>query len=148
MERYDLSLRLITILLKASASVEKLLKKDMRKLGLNPTEFSVLELLYHKGPQLTQTISEKVLMASSSITYVLDCLEEKSYVKREQCTKDRRRFYVSLTKTGEELMNNVFPDHGDTIQELLKDLSIEEIQLISEQLKLVGFKASEMEDEI
>src|SRR5690606_40391428 len=66
--------------------------------GLNLTEFGVLELLYHKGPQPIQVIGKKVLLASSSITYVIDKLEEKELIVRESCPRDRRVIHVRLTE--------------------------------------------------
>ena len=46
---------------------------------MNPTEFAVLELLYHKGNQPLQQIGDKILLASGSITYVVDKLEKKNF---------------------------------------------------------------------
>lgn len=34
-------------------------RKDVAQHGLKVNEFAVLELLYHKGPQVTQDIKEK-----------------------------------------------------------------------------------------
>ena len=71
------SLKLLVVMLRAAQTVEELLKQDMKTYGINPTEFAVLELLYHKGEQPIQRIGKKILLASSSITYVVDQLEKK-----------------------------------------------------------------------
>lgn len=72
------NLKALTVLLRASQSVQDVVRKDMQQYGLNQTEFAVLELLYHKGEQPIQHIGKKILIASSSITYVVDKLEKKS----------------------------------------------------------------------
>lgn len=64
MNREDQTLRVLTILLRASSSVISMLKKDMQTYGLNPTEFTVLEVLYSLGEQPIQIIGNKVLLAS------------------------------------------------------------------------------------
>ena len=104
MNRDEASLRALTILLRASSSVSSMLKKDMQSYGLNPTEFTVMEVLYNKGAQPIQVIGNKVLLASSSITYVIDQLEKKKYVERKVNENDRRITLVSLTSSGQEFM--------------------------------------------
>src|SRR5690625_891605 len=98
----ELSLKLFVVLSRAFEAIQKEVAKDIRSYGLNPTEFAVLELLYNKGEQPIQKIGEKVLLASSSITYVVDKLEDKSYLVRKACPKDRRVTYATLTDRSEE----------------------------------------------
>ncbi len=73
----SLSLKLFVILSRAVQSITKRIEEDIKSYGLNPTEFAVLELLYSKGDQPIQKIGDKILLASSSITYVVDKLEKK-----------------------------------------------------------------------
>lgn len=146
MNKEESALRALTIMLKASGSVTNMLKKDMRSHGLNPTEFTVMEVLYSKGEQPIQMIGNKVLLASSSITYVIDQLENKNYIERKVNESDRRVTLVSLTKEGQEMMEDIFPQHSKLIENLFGDLTIDEINQISESLKVIGFKAVELND--
>lgn len=148
MNREDQTLRVLTILLRASGSVINMLKKDMSTYGVNPTEFTVLEVLYSLGEQPIQIIGNKVLLASSSITYVIDQLEKKEMVERVQSEEDRRVTLVSLTEKGQKLMEDVFPQHSDIIDRLFKDLSDEELSEFGESLKTVGYQAIDLYDEI
>src|SRR5690606_40552445 len=86
----ELSLKLFIVLSRAIESVKKQVVKDIKSYQLNLTEFGVMEFLYHKGEQPIQLIGKKVLLASSSITYVVDKLEEKGYLERAACPNDRR----------------------------------------------------------
>lgn len=142
------ALKLLTILLKASSSVTNLLKKDMNSYGLNATEFMVLELLYNKGATSVQRIGQKVLLASSSISYVIDQLENKKFVKRERTIKDRRVILVTLTVRGEELMEEIFPQHCVVIQDLFSEVEAEELSELAEKLKKIGFKANKLHEKI
>src|SRR6185437_2767804 len=123
-ERYeeDLSLKVFVVLSRALQSIKKRVEEDIKCLGLNPTEFAVLELIYSKGDQPIQKIGEKVLIASSSITYVVDKLEKKNLLKRKPCPKDRRITYAAITKAGSDLMNDVFPKHKLAIKEICAGL--------------------------
>jgi len=144
MNREEEVLRGLTILLRASGSVTNMLKRDMQSYGLNPTEFTTLEVLYSLGEQPIQIIGNKVLLASSSITYVIDQLEEKKLVERKANEQDRRVTLVSLTKEGFDLMEDIFPQHTDIICELFEGLSDAELSELSKSLKTVGYKAVDM----
>ena len=58
MNREKNSLRALTIILRASSSITKMVKQDMDSYGVNPTEFMVLELLYSRGAQAIQVIGK------------------------------------------------------------------------------------------
>src|SRR5690625_2497396 len=96
----DLSLKLFVVLTRALESVKRRVEEDIKNLELNITEFAVLELIYNKGDQPIQKIGEKVLIASSSITYVVDKLEKKNLIRRKPCLKDRRVTYATITTEG------------------------------------------------
>lgn len=146
MNREEESLRALTVILRASGSITQMVKKDMDSYGVNPTEFMVLELLYNRGPQAIQVIGNKVLLASSSITYVIDQLEKKDLVKRKQNEKDRRVTLVSLTVEGQKLMDKIFPQHSSVINKLFVDLSDQDLVKLVDNLKTIGFKAVELNE--
>lgn len=148
MKREEEALRVLTILLRASGSVTNMLKKDMLTYGMNPTEFAVLEVLFSLGKQPIQIIGKKVLLASSSTTYVIDQLEKKGLVERVQSEDDRRVTLVSLTDEGQELMESIFPQHSQVIKQLFEELSDEELYELGESLKTVGYKAVDLYDTI
>lgn len=132
------ALKAITVLLRASQSIQDVVKHEVAEYGLNPTEFSVLELLYHKGDQPIQTIGKKVLLTSGSMTYIIDRLETKGYLMRKACPSDRRVTYAALTKHGTELMDRIFPAHEQRMNELFDGLTLDET---IHQLKTVGKRA-------
>ncbi|MCL7746095.1 MarR family winged helix-turn-helix transcriptional regulator [Halalkalibacter alkaliphilus] len=140
----DISLKLFVVMTRAIQAITKRVEEDIKGYGLNPTEFGVLELLYSKGDQPIQKIGQKVLLASSSITYVVDKLEKKQYIKRQPCPKDRRVTYATITEEGTQLMQEIFPKHKEAIEEIFGGLKAEEKELMIEQLKKLGFYAQEL----
>lgn len=146
MER-DISLELFLVLSRASRSVMAHAEQDIRKHGLNPTQFGVLELLYHKGPHPLQQIGGKILLTSGSMTYVIDTLEQKGLVKRKLCAEDRRIIYAEITEKGHELMSRIFPLHEETIKQAVGSLSDEEKLQAIQLLKKLGLEAQKKLDE-
>ncbi|CDQ21517.1 MarR family transcriptional regulator, 2-MHQ and catechol-resistance regulon repressor [Halobacillus karajensis] len=137
-KKQDPSLKLFVVLTKAQRTIADLVKDDIQRYELNPTEFGVLELLYHQGDQPLQKIGEKILLASGSITYVVDKLEKKEYLKRVPCPNDRRITFASITDKGRELLNDIFPDHWKQIEAIMDGLSEEEKKDAIELLKKLG----------
>ncbi|WP_102273871.1 MarR family winged helix-turn-helix transcriptional regulator [Cytobacillus massiliigabonensis] len=141
MGRASDELKAETVILRASQAIQEVIRKDVANYGLNPTEYSVLELLYHMGDQPIQMIGKKVLISSSSITYVVDKLEQKKYVRRQGCPEDRRVIYAVLTGEGKALMDEIIPQHAIKIEEVFNDLNADEVNQTIELLKRVGCKA-------
>lgn len=141
MELANQEMKAVVVILRASQSVQEVIRKDAANYGLNPTEFSVLELLYHKGDQPIQMIGKKILISSGSITYVIDKLERKNYVRRQGCPEDRRVIYAVLTDEGKALMDEAFPKHVTKMGQVFADLNGEEIIQTISLLKRIGMGA-------
>lgn len=147
MNNEQLSLKLFIVLTRALQAVRKRVEDHIKTLGLNPTEFAVLELLYNNGEQPIQKIGDKVLIASSSITYVIDKLEAKQFAERKPSPDDRRITFASITSKGTAFMNEVFPEHKQEIVNICAGLNEDEKQLLIKQLKKLGYYAQQMNEE-
>ncbi|MFC5701423.1 MarR family winged helix-turn-helix transcriptional regulator [Cohnella faecalis] len=132
------SLKLFVVLSKAYKAVMDHAVKDMKQHGLSPSEFTVLELLYHKGKFPLQQIGEKILVTSGSVTYNIDKLEKKGYLKRIPCDDDRRVTFAGITEAGQQLFDRIFPDHAAAIHSVMRGLSSEEKETAASLLKKLG----------
>lgn len=141
-EEINQSLKLFIVLSRAYRAINENVNKLIQTYGLNPTEFAVMELLYHKGDQPLQQIGGKILLASGSITYVVDKLEEKGYLRRVACPTDRRVTFAQITENGKEMIENIFPSHEQKINELMSELSFEEKDKVIELVKRLGLSVA------
>ncbi len=139
-------LKLTTVLFRAMQNVDKVIKKDILSYKLNTSEFGTLELLYNRGVQPMQSIASRLLMANSSMTYVIDRLEEKQMIRRFQDENDKRMMMVDLTPKGRAFFDQIFPKHVETLRIMYQDLSDEELLILIELLKKVGYKAKEIKE--
>lgn len=144
MDGANKELKALTVILRASQAIQEVIQKDMAEYGLNPTEFAVLEMLYHKGDLPIQTVGKKILIASSSITYVIDKLENKQLVSRKNCSNDRRITYASLTAKGENLIEQIFPKHQEKIQKVFECLEDVDLDEIIKLMKKIGYQAEKL----
>lgn len=119
----DDSAKLVIALSRSHNALFTLIEKNVRGFGLTVSEFGVLEALLHKGELPVQKLREKVLVTSGSMTYIVDKLEEKGYVKRYKCKEDARILFVRLTEDGQEFISNIYQEHETFLKEILSDIT-------------------------
>jgi len=137
----DPALELFVVLFRANTWVNAYAARDARCHGLNPTEFAILEALYHKGPLPLQQIGEKVLISSGNITYSADKLEQKQLLVRRPSPQDRRVIFAELTPQGHDLLAAIFPKHTEAIHLAVSGLTPEEQVQAALLLKKLGLAA-------
>jgi MarR family transcriptional regulator, 2-MHQ and catechol-resistance regulon repressor len=105
---------------------------------LTPSQFAVLEALYHLGPMTQGEVSMKVLKSGSNMTTVIDNLERDELVRRERDVKDRRVIHVHLTEAGTSKLKAVLPRHVMALVEEFSVLSASEQETLGELCKKLG----------
>ncbi len=123
---------------RASSALESYLFHDGILEGLTPSQFGVLETLYHLGPLCQGEISHKLLKSTGNITLVLDNLEKRGLIERQRSREDRRMVTIVLTEAGRELIERVFPRQAALIAEAFSPLSPEEQRTLGELCKKLG----------
>jgi MarR family 2-MHQ and catechol resistance regulon transcriptional repressor len=137
------SLHLWIALNRTTTRLHEPLRRQVETHELTLTEFGVLEALLHNGPLPHGDIADRVLLANSSITYVIDKLEERGLLRRRQSDEDRRQTLAALTSAGRAKIEAVFPEHAALIDDLMADLSLEEKRTAASVLRRVERSASE-----
>src|SRR5947208_16977036 len=107
--RVDVPLRLWVVLARAFDAVERHSRASIARFGLGTTEFGVLEVLYHKGELPVCDVQRRILVESSSTTYVVDKLVKRGLVRRRHSGTDRRMIILALTPAGRRLIETIFP---------------------------------------
>lgn len=110
---------------------------------LTPSQFAVMEAIYHLGPLSQTDISNKVLRSGGNITLVIDNLEKAGLAQRTRSKEDRRVVTVSLTETGHEKIARIFPVHASVIVNEMNRLSADEQELLGELCRKLGKVAEE-----
>lgn len=125
-------------MMKAAKTIEGKVMDDISSYDMKVSEFTVLETLYHKGPQTVREISNAVLIKFGSITYIIDKLENKGLIERINSKTDRRVVNIYITDEGKQLMNTIFPQHQLVIEKLFRDISKKEKIVLIDLLKRIG----------
>ena len=136
------ALKLWVVLNRVQRAIGERTRRDVERQGLRPTEFGVLEALYHKGPLTLGQVGESVLVTSGSVTPVADKLEQRGLIQRRLSSEDRRVCYAELTECGRELMGGIFPEHAEVIRAAMEGLTLEEKRIVTALLRRLGLHAA------
>ena len=90
------------VLMKAHRALERLATQSIESLEVCLSDFGIMELLLHKGPQPVNQIGRRIELTSGAITTAVDRLESRRLVTREAHPSDRRARIVRLTAAGEQ----------------------------------------------
>jgi MarR family 2-MHQ and catechol resistance regulon transcriptional repressor len=126
------------VLGRAAKAIDRIDRDSIADTGITVSDFSILEALLHKGPLPINTIGEKVLLTSGSMTAAANRLEEKGLIKRIRDPSDGRCFYLHLTKTGRRLIKDAFEKHARNLEKIADVLNDEERSELVNLLKKIG----------
>src|SRR5882762_7459405 len=111
------------VLMKAHRALVRHAEGSIVSLDMCISDFGVLEVLLHKGPQAVGEIGRRVELTSGSITTAIDRLERRGLVARTAHASDRRTRVVHLTREGRTRITHVFATHKDAMDRAADGLS-------------------------
>src|SRR6266478_5472271 len=129
------------VLMKAHRALERLATQSIESSDVCLSDFGVMELLLHKGPQPVNEIGRRVELTSGAITTAVDRLESRGLVTREAHASDRRARIVRLTAAGEQQAAKIFAGHKAAMDLAASGLSKTERATLIQLLKKLGISA-------
>jgi MarR family 2-MHQ and catechol resistance regulon transcriptional repressor len=141
--RRDPALHLWVVLARAYDAVSRHARANIARFEVGATEFGVLEVLYHKGEQPVCEVQRRILVESSSTTYVVDKLVERGLVRRRVSDADRREVLLALTPAGRRVTKRIFPTHAAAMRHAVGALSLREQIQAARLLRTLGLGAVE-----
>jgi MarR family 2-MHQ and catechol resistance regulon transcriptional repressor len=135
--------KLWLVLMKAHQALGKHALASIAGTGLCFSDFAVLEMLLHKGPQPVNVLGAKVNLTSGSATAAIDRLSRLGSVRRSEDATDRRARIVHLTAKGRKLIQTAFQRHSTDMEAAMAGLTAEERNTLIVLLKKLGKGAAD-----
>src|SRR5438105_15354081 len=126
------------VLMKAHRTLQRLATRSIEASGIGLSDFAVMEMLLHKGPQPVNEIGRRIELTSGAITTAVDRLESRGLVTREAHESDRRARIVRLTARGQAEAAKAFAHHKKAMDRAGDSLSASERARLIELLKKLG----------
>ncbi|MGZ5219948.1 MAG: MarR family winged helix-turn-helix transcriptional regulator [Chitinophagaceae bacterium] len=124
---------------KASTAIARRLQKKFNNAGLNITieQWSVLYHLWKEDGRSQQQLCNATFRDKPSITRLVDNLEKLNLVKRVASENDRRINLIYLTKNAQKLEVETMQIADETLNEALKTVPADRIDVCKEVLQIV-----------
>ena len=95
---------------------------------LTPEQFILIDLLWNQGSMSQQQLADQMHKDKNSVTKLVDALERKGFVVREQNRQDRRSNTLVLTEKAEALKHGAKQKGISILDEMLVGISEEELR--------------------
>jgi DNA-binding MarR family transcriptional regulator len=92
----------IFLIRKLMHGAELYTKELNKKYSITSAQLNCLLALYENGPLPPSQIARHMMVNSSTVTGVIDRLEQKSLVRRQRNSPDRRIINIQLTTNGKK----------------------------------------------
>ncbi|WP_064092541.1 MarR family winged helix-turn-helix transcriptional regulator [Rossellomorea aquimaris] len=101
---------------------------------ITPPQFIALQWLFEYGDMTIGDLSNKMYLACSTTTDLVDRMEKHQLVERVKDENDRRVVRIHMLKEGERIIEEVINKRQDYLQSVLKDFSETEVLLLKDNL--------------
>lgn len=101
---------------------------------ITPPQFIALQWLFDEGDMTIGELSNKMYLACSTTTDLVDRMEKNNLVMRVKNPSDRRVVQIHLLEEGERIIDEVIKKRQAYLEEVLTNFSVEEIQLLQTNL--------------
>ena len=139
------AIRLWLVMMKAYRTMVRHAVRSIESTEMCLSDFGVLELLLHKGPQRLTDIGSRIELTSGAVTIAVDRLEARGLVARSFAEDDRRARVVTLTPVGAKLVRRAFAEHTRAMAAAAGGLTNAEIGILARLLKKLGTTAEQRE---
>lgn len=125
----------IALLEKELRHIAALIKQKGREILSNytitPPQFIALQWLHELGDMTIGDLSNKMYLAFSTTTDLVDRMEKNELVQRIRDNQDRRVVRIHLLKEGERIIEEVIEQRQNYLADIVKDFQGEEVQSLS-----------------
>lgn len=123
-------------------SAQKYATRELSKNDISAIEAAILTKIYNSSvPQ--DEISKEIGVDKAYISRVLVKMEEKKLILKKNSQKDKRIREIEITKLGKEKLNIRQRILVKWCEETFGDISLKELNLLTEAIEIISNKANE-----
>jgi DNA-binding MarR family transcriptional regulator len=101
---------------------------------ITPPQFVALQWLFEDGDMTIGELSNKMFLACSTTTDLVDRMEKNLLVERVKDPSDRRVVRIHLLEEGKRIIDEVIKKRQVYLEEILKNFTMDQILLLQSSL--------------
>ena len=129
--------------------LKQFIAAKLREVGvpLTPEQFMLIDLLWNQGAMSQQQLADQMQKDKNSVTKLVDAIERKGFVVRQQNLHDRRSNTIVLTEKANLLKPGAKQKGISILDLMLEGISEEELRGFLETLHKLNSNMSLTEEE-
>jgi len=117
-----------------SAIIKQKGREILSNYTITPPQFVALQWLFEDGDMTIGELSNKMFLACSTTTDLVDRMEKNQLLMRVKDPNDRRVVRIHLLEEGERIIEEVIVKRQNYLNVVLKNFTQEEIQMFERSL--------------
>jgi DNA-binding MarR family transcriptional regulator len=127
-------------LLRTFGRLRQVMEPHFSSFGTSASQWGILRVLQRaeaageRGLRLTD-LGQRLLIQPPSVTVVVDRMERRGLLERQQSRTDQRSWVVALTPAGRKLLTTVLKVHVKKVSSLFAEHDPDEVKVLAELLQ-------------
>ncbi|OZU90658.1 MarR family transcriptional regulator [Virgibacillus indicus] len=120
-------------------------RKILNNYPITSPQFVALQWLLEEGDLTIGELSNKISLAFSTTTDLVDRMEKNDLVERIRSTTDRRVVRIHVLEKGKTIIHEVIEKRQEYLEEVMEEFSVEQretlhelLNFLHEQMKIVN----------
>jgi len=131
------------LLRKISSVIKRKGREILNDFPITPPQFVALQWLKEDGDMTIGELSNKMYLAFSTTTDLVDRMEKNELVERIRNQKDRRVVQIHLLDRGKEIIDGVLKARREYLAQIFENMNKDEVELMSISLRQLFEKMDE-----
>lgn len=121
---------IVKVLKEIMNTIKQNMGSKFKEMNLTGSQGMLTGTLVHHGGMKVSDLSEKMGLSNSTVSGIIDRLEDRGFVERIRSKEDRRVVYVDLTDEFREISRKLFEEVQTMFDEIINKATPEELDTV------------------
>lgn len=129
-EEMSKAVEVVHLMKKVMGKIKHSVGTHFKEMNLTGPQGMLLGTLAHHDKMKVSDLSEKLGLSNSTVSGILDRLENQGLVERMRSKEDRRVVYVNVTDKSRKLFQQHFEEINRLVEQMMDEATAEELDTI------------------
>lgn len=135
MEEVSKAVAVVQLMKKVMAKIKQEIGSHFKEMNLTGPQGMLMGTLAHHGEMKVSELSEKLGLSNSTVSGILDRLENQGLVERTRSKEDRRVVYIKVTHEFRKHSEKHFEEINKVVEKMMDKATPEELDTILEGME-------------